>query len=163
MWPRRVRCQRCRRRIAEGAPHPFERASFGVEHDNALVAIAVGGVHLFRGSIDEHVRCLTHVLRIQVPPALSAVPDLHDELSSHREFQNHVVADAGSGLSRPARAPSDPYKVVRVHEDAVLASRPYRPCAWPAPTGQQFSRRIELEYRRRGVGTLRLRNRLRHV
>ena len=43
------------RRIAEGAPHPLELPGVRIEHDDALVAIAIGDVELAGRRVHEHV------------------------------------------------------------------------------------------------------------
>src|SRR5215471_15635073 len=124
LWPGSVRGQSCRGRIAKSAPHSLESSSLGVEHNDTLVAVAISDIDLFCNGVDEDVRRLAHVLRVEISFTLSAVTNLHDELPGHCEFQNHVVADPGRRLSRPARAPTDPDKIIRIDENAVLASRP---------------------------------------
>jgi hypothetical protein len=77
-----------------------------VEHDDALVAITVGGVHLFSGRVDEHIRRLMDVSRCRRCLALAAVADLHDELPAIVNFR--IMSSLTPGVvwrGQPARPP----------------------------------------------------------
>src|SRR5262245_38947512 len=95
-----------------------------------------------------------HVHRVHVAGALPPVPDLHHELPGLRELQDHVIAAAGGRRLGPSTVSADPHEVLRIDPDSVLAFRPIEPCTIPSPTRQELAPGIELEYRRRGIGTL---------
>jgi hypothetical protein len=57
-----------RRLVAECAPHPLERAGVGVEHDHAVIAVAVGDEQLVGRRMHPDVRRL-----MQIAAALSAM------------------------------------------------------------------------------------------
>ena len=92
------------RHVAEGAPHPLERAGVGVEHDHAPVAVAVGDEELVRLRVHERVRRLVEVLRVGVALALPGTADLHDELPGLRELEDLMVLVRRCRRSR--RSPS---------------------------------------------------------
>ena len=64
-----------------------------IEHDDAVIAVAVGDEQLVGRRMHPDVRGAVHVLRVGVALALVAVADLHDELAVLRELQQLVVGD----------------------------------------------------------------------
>ncbi len=67
--------------VAVGAPVALERAGVGVDHDDALVAIAVGDVGFVRRRIDEDLRGAPEVLRVVAAGVLSRMTHLQQELA----------------------------------------------------------------------------------
>ena len=81
------------RLVAEGTPHALELAGVGIEHDDAVIAVAVGHEQLV--GLRQHPR-----IGGRCTLAVSALPllwlllaDLQDELAVLRELQELVVGD----------------------------------------------------------------------
>src|SRR5262245_45480475 len=89
---RRIRRIVCRHwsiagHLAIRAPMTFVGAGFGVEDDDAPVAIAVGYIDLMRGLVHVDVGWAAEILLVVAAPVLSGFADLHDELAIKCEFQ----------------------------------------------------------------------------
>ena len=82
--------------VAVGAPVPLVLAGLGVEHDHAMVAVAVGDVHFIGLFVDKRLGRQPEVLDVVAAFALVGLADLHQEFSVLREFQDHVVVVATS-------------------------------------------------------------------
>jgi len=78
--------------VAECAPHAFELAAIGIEHRNAMVAVAVGNEQFVGLAMHPHVRRLLEILRVGIAFARRAAADLHDEFAVLREFDDLVIA-----------------------------------------------------------------------
>ena len=112
--------------LAEGAPHPLERAGVGIEHDDAVIAVAVGHEQLVGARMHPHIGGAMQVRGVGVALALVALADLHDELAVLRELQELIVGDrleAGQAVGRAVVA-ADPDEALVVDVDAVLALGP---------------------------------------
>ena len=123
---------------------PLEGAGLGVEHDDAVVAVAVGDIDLVRRVVGHHVRRPAEPgLRRR---ALGAVvlADLLEEFSVRREFQDLVAVVVAA----------EPDIAVAVDVDAVLVLTHGWPALGAAPGGEQIAVGIELQHRRRGLAAL---------
>ena len=81
------------RLVAIRAPVPLVCARVGVEHDDAVIAVAVGDVELVGLLVEERLRRQPQVLDVVAPLARARLPDLHQEFSVSRELQDHVVVE----------------------------------------------------------------------
>ena len=126
-------------RAPVGAPVALVGASLRVEHDDPVVAIAVGDEQLVRLGIDGHRRGPVEMPGVRVPADDPLPADLQEELAVGRELENLAV------LRIVAR---DPHVPLRVDEDAVLVERPVVARARPAPGADQDAGAVELEDRR---------------
>jgi hypothetical protein len=148
-------------------------AGFGVEHDDAVIAVAVGDVELVGVLVHERLGREPEVGNVVAAFARRRLPDLHQEFSVPGELQHHVVVerraglalafvlltvlsgDRGGGAATAAcrrRAPTvaaDPDVASIVHGDAVVRVRPVIAGPRSAPVADQVSGGIELEDRRR--------------
>ena len=141
-------------RLAEGAPGPLERAGVGVEHDDAVIAVAVGDEQLVGARQHPRVRGAMHVRGVGVALALVALADLQDELAVERELQERVVGhrlQAGDAGGRAVVA-ADPDEALVVDVDAVLALGPFEAVARAAPGLDEIAGGVEHHDRRRGLG-----------
>ena len=141
-------------RLAEGAPGPLERAGVSVEHDDAMVAVAVGDEHLVGLRQDVRIRGAMHVRGVAVALALVALADLEHGLAVERELDELIV---GHGLqSRRARCraliAADPRETLVIDADAVLALGPFVARAFAAPALDEIAGRVEHHHGRRGLG-----------
>src|SRR6516165_5306941 len=121
--------------LAEGTPHALERAGVGVEHNDAMVAIAVGDIELVALRVYPHVCRPVQVCGVGIALALVAVADLHDELAVLGELQELIVGyrlEARQAVGRAAVA-ADPDEALVVDMNAVLALRPFVAGAVAAP------------------------------
>ena len=84
-----------RRACAVGAPVAFVRAGLGVEHDDALVAVAVGDIQLVGLRIDEDLSRQPEILGVVAAIARAGLADLHQEFSILRELHDHAVVMTG--------------------------------------------------------------------
>ena len=148
----RGRRRRAVGRIAERAPHPLECAGFGVKHNHAAVAIAVGHERFVRFLVDEHVGRSVDVLLIRVALALTLRAELLQEDALRRELQQHVIGDA---------APADPDDIFVVDGNPVLGERPVVSLTRAAPRVQEFAVGVEFENRGRRLRLQILRHRCR--
>ena len=80
------------RLVAVGAPVALELAGVGVEHDDALVAVAVGDVGLVLLLVDGDLGDHAEVLGAVAVDRHALLADLHQELAVLRELQHHAVA-----------------------------------------------------------------------
>src|SRR6516165_2856045 len=152
--------------LAEGTPHALERAGVGVEHNDAMVAIAVGDIELVALRVYPHVCRPVQVCGVGIALALVAVADLHDELAVLRELQELIVGDrlqARQAVGRAAVA-ADPDEALVVDMNAVLALRPFVAGAVAAPGLDVVAGLVEHHdgwRSHREVGSLRVRGRCR--
>ena len=141
-------------RLAEGAPGPLERAGVGVEHDDAVIAIAVGHEQLVGARQHPRIRGAMQVRGVGVAFALVALADLQDELAVGVNFRS---ASSATGF-RPADAggralvAADPGEALVVDVDAVLALGPLVAVARAAPGLDEIPGGIEHHDRRRSLG-----------
>ena len=112
------------RAVAVRAPHSFEGAGVGVEHDDAPVPVAVGDVHLIGRRVQLHVGRPVHVLGVVVPSTLTLMADLQHELAQPGELENLRILRAIAG---------GPNEVLLINVDAVLALGPFIAGALAAP------------------------------
>ena len=128
------------RLVAVGAPVPLVLAGVGVEHDHAVVAVAVGDVQLVGLLVDEGLRRQPEIVDVVAALARLRLADLHQELPVLRELQHHVVVErlraAGlalvllpvlsgrrlprRGRRRAAAVAADPDVALVVDSDAVV-------------------------------------------
>src|SRR5215471_15060434 len=119
---------------------PLVGAGRRIEHDDAVIAIAVGDIDLVRRLVDRGLRGLAELGRIAGALAWRDLADLRDELAVEREFQDRVVI---------VRIAADPDEAAFVDLDAVLAPDPFIAFAGTAPGAQQIAVHVELQYGRR--------------
>ena len=79
--------------VAVGAPVPLVLAGVGVEHDDAMVAVAVGDVQLVGLLVDEGLGRQPQIRDVVAALARSRLADLHQEFAVLRELQHHVVVE----------------------------------------------------------------------
>src|SRR5580658_4813174 len=79
------------RLVTVGAPIAFECAAVGVEHDYALVAVAVRDVDFVGLRVDENLGGQAQVGSVVAAVALSRLADLHQEFAFLRELHDHAV------------------------------------------------------------------------
>src|SRR5437867_1201810 len=162
--------------VAVRTPMPFVLSGIGVIHDHAVVAITVSDVYLVGLFVDEDFCRSSKVLNVVAAFALSRLADLHQELSSLREFQNHRVVGVSNGTAdllfildllaarpTPTRAPSgasrgcadavaaDPDVAFVVDGDSVIGIWPIVTLTRSAPTRQQVALLIEVQNGRCGL------------
>ena len=135
--------------VAVRAPGSFELTGFRVEHGDAFVQIPVGDERFRAAVIERHfgdssevflVVAVTHERRLVVGRARVTAgvgfPELFDELSVAREFQDVGVA--------PAVA-ADPNVVHRIDGDPMIRLRPVVALAGTAPVVDEVALWVELE------------------
>src|SRR5262245_48981773 len=120
-------------------------AGFGIEDDDAPVAIAVGHIDLMHGLVHVDVGRAAEVLRVVAAFVLSGLADLHDELAIEREFQDLAVLRFIA---------ADPDEIGVVHEDAMLRRRPFISASRTAPGANQLTLLVELQHWRRWKAAL---------
>src|SRR5437588_10732585 len=77
------------RNISIGAPHPFECKRNGIEHDDALVQVAIGHVQLMRSLIHFQPGGLPKLVRVSaIGRALRRMADLTEELPVICKLEN---------------------------------------------------------------------------
>src|SRR3954454_6175690 len=135
-------------RLAVSAPMPLVSAGGGVEHDDAVIAVAVGDIDLVGILVDRGFGRLAELRGVVAAPARRDLADLHHELAVEREFQNGVVV---VGIA------ADPDKSLLVDFDAMLAPDPLIALAGTAPRAQQIAVGIEFQHRRRRRAAFRTR------
>src|SRR2546427_13304527 len=92
---------------------PFVFPGVGVIHNHAMVAVAVGHVHLIGLLVYENFRRSSKILNVVAAFALTGLADLHEKLPGLCEFENHRVIGISNGSAGllfvlhllPARAP----------------------------------------------------------
>jgi hypothetical protein len=130
----RLRC------LAVGAPMPLVRAGRGVEHDDAVVAVAVGDVDLVRRAIDPDVGRRAQLRGVVIAAARAGLADLHHELAVAAELEHRTV------LAVVAAEPDRRF----VDANAVFLPRPIEALPGAAPSLHEVAFRIELDHRRGG-------------
>ena len=103
------------RLVAVGAPVALHLAGVGVEHGDALVAIAVGDIGLVGLRIDPDLGDAAEILQIVAAAVLAEVADLQQELAVLGEFEDVRVLLAVA---------ADPDIALVVDMDAVVRLRP---------------------------------------
>ena len=137
--------------LAERAPHTLELASVRIEHDDAMVAVAVGDENLVGARVDPRIGGAMHVDRVGVAFALIAAPDLQQKFAVEREFEQCIVGHRLKPRIPALRAivAAYPHMTVAVDVDTVLALRPFEAAARSAPRFHVVARRIEYHHGRR--------------
>src|SRR5215510_14273195 len=128
------------RPVAIGAPVPLVGASRGVEHNDALVAVAVGDEQLVGLTIDHHFGGPAEMLGVVRSARRAGLADPHHELAVARELE-----DVPAGLDIVA----DPDEVVVIDMDAVPVVAPRVARAIAAPALHHLAVLIEFDHRRR--------------
>ena len=139
-------------RVAIGAPVPLVGAGGGVEHDDAVVAVAVGDVDLVGLLVDRGFGGLAELRGVVAALARRDLADLHHEFAVEGEFQDGVVV---VGIA------ADPDETPLVDLDAVFAPDPLIAFAGAAPGAQQVAVAVEFQHWRRGDAAFRARRRQR--
>src|SRR5262245_46935163 len=127
------------RPVAIGAPVPLVGAGRGVEHDDALVAVAVGDEQLVGLAIDHHVGGTPEMLGVVRSARRAGLADPHHELAVAGELE-----DVPAGLDIVA----DPDEVVVIDVDAVPIIAPGVARTIAAPALHDLAVLIELDHRR---------------
>src|SRR4029453_8270570 len=103
------------RPLAIGTPMALVLAGLGVEHDHAVIDVAVGDVQFVGVAIDDHVRRRAEVIRVVAAAALPLTADLHQELALAREREDlRIFLAAGS----------QPDTIAMIDVDAMLERGP---------------------------------------
>src|SRR5262249_60716200 len=137
-------------RLAEGAPHPLERAGIRVEDNDAVIAVTVGYEQFVGRRMDPGVGGAVYIDRVGIALALVAFADLQHEFAIGRELQLRVIGDrleSGEARGRTI-VPAHPHEALVVDMDAVLALGPVIPAARPAPSLDEVAGGIEHHDRR---------------
>ncbi len=143
------------RRIAVRAPHALEGAAVGVVDDHAVVAVAVGQVHLVGLVVDVDLRDLAEDVGARAVDRIARrMADLHQKAPALRELQDLPVGRA---------VPADPDVALGIDPDAVFARRPVIALTRSAPPVDQVAVRREFEDGRRRHAALRARRNLRRA
>ena len=102
--------------------------------------------------MNNRVRRLVQVTRVRVSATRVAPPDLHDELTAQREFQQLVVGDRLETrlVARRAVVPAEPDKPLVVDVDPVFALGPLVAVPGPSPGIEEITVAVEPQYVRRG-------------
>src|SRR5579864_3322210 len=130
------------RRFSIGAPHPFEGARFGVEHDDAPIEVPIGEVNLVS-------------LLVQIDPGRAAedgrVRIIHGRGGRMANLQNKFpLARELDCLTVFSAVAGNPNVSGMVDEDAVLRTRPVIAGTRSAPGFEKIALGIKYENRRRG-------------
>ena len=141
------------RPLAVGAPVPLVGAGRGVEHDDAVIAVAVRRRRAsLAARIDPDVGRLAELGGVVVALARTGLADLHHELAVAGELQDEAVV----------------LVVAAEPDEALVDRRGCRAPAWasrsparPAPGLHHVALGIELDHRRRRHAALRARRLLR--
>ena len=143
-------------------------AGLRIEHDHAMVAVAIGDVKFIGPCRQTSWRGL-EIFDVVAAFALAGLADLHQEFSVLRELQDHVVVEwpaaglrliQGGGLRwrrdcGPAAIAADPDVAFVVDGDSVIGGRPIVALARSAPVPDEIALFVELENRRRRHAALR--------
>jgi hypothetical protein len=116
-------------------------ASRRVEHDDALVLVAVGDVDLVGSAVDFYRRGPTEGGRVIAPETLPCLADLQQELPVARELQHVVVVVAVA---------ADPHIALGIDMNAVFELKPVVAGTGPAPRLNDVAVAVELDDRRSG-------------
>ena len=133
---------------------PLVGAGGGIEHDDAVVAVAVGDVDLAGFLVDRGFGGLSELRGVVASLARRDAADLRYELAVEGEFQDRVVV---VGVA------ADPDEAFLVDLDAVLAPDPFIAVAGAAPGAQQIAVGVEFQHRRRRDAAFRTRRRQRRA
>ena len=110
--------------VAVRTPHTLESERPGVDHDNAVVPVAVGDIQLIACGIHRQVGGAAQILRVRAAAALALTAELRQELALCRELEDLGILVA---VSR------QPDVVLHIDKDAVLGRRPLIALAGAAP------------------------------
>ncbi len=137
-------------RFAVSAPDPLDLAGVAVEHRDAMVAVAVGGVDFIGLGVEFERRDLAELGQIGARGQRPAFAEFFHELSVGRELQHHGVGFAVA---------AEPDKSLVVDKNGMLLQRPVvaKIVARPAPRLDHVARLIEHQYRWRRHAALRSR------
>ena len=138
--------------VAERAPHALERAGVRIEHDHAVIAVAIGDVQLVRRLMDPDVSGAMHVARVGVALLALLSPMRIASLPSPVSFRIWIVIDRlqfGDAVGGAVVA-GDRHKAFRVDVDAVLTLGPLRAGVLTAPALDERAGGVEHHHRRRG-------------
>src|SRR5262249_9733382 len=127
------------RLVAVSSPVTLHLAGVGIDHRDALVAIAVGDISLVGFCIDPDLRRPAEVLRIVAAAVRAEMADLQQELAVLGELEDLRVLLAVA---------ADPYVTLVVDVDAMIRLRPLVARSRTAPRTHQIALRIEDQYRR---------------
>src|SRR5262249_51051273 len=127
------------RAFAIGAPVALVGPSRGIEHDDAVIAVAVRDVQLVGGRVDPEIGRLPELGRVIVALARTGLADLHHELAIAGELEKETIVLVVA---------AEPDKVL-VDANAVLLLRPFVASPVPAPGLHDIAVRIELDDRGR--------------
>src|SRR6516225_10975821 len=141
------------RPLAEGAPHPLERAGVRIEDDNTMIAVTVRHEQFIGRCMHPGVRGAVHVDRVSIALALVASADLQHELSVGRELQVCIIGnrlEPGQAGGRTIVS-ADPHEALMVDIDAMLALGPVISAPRAAPGLHEVASRIEHDDRGRSL------------
>src|SRR5437879_1618848 len=133
-----------------------------IVNDDAMVAVAIRDIKLVRRLVDKHFRGTLEVFDIVAAFALAGMPDLHQEFSVLREFQDHVVVERSTpglrlicggslrrrGNLRTAAVAADPDVSFVIDGDSMIRDRPIVTLARSSPVPDEIALLVELENRR---------------
>src|SRR5262249_53850994 len=138
-------------RLANGAPHPLERAGVRVEDDDAVIAVTVGYEQFVGWRMDPGVGRAVHIDHVGIALALVAFADLQHEFAVGRELQIRGIRDRPEPGEARGRTivPAQPHKTLVVDIDAVLALGPVISAPRPAPGLYEVAGGIEHDDRGR--------------
>ena len=112
-----------------------------VEHDHAVIAVAVGDIEFVVGRVDDHVGRAAEPSGVVAAGQFARAADLLHELAVARELQDLAVLVLGIA--------ADPDEVVVVDENAMLVGGPFVALTGAAPGLHDIAGLIELDDRRR--------------
>src|SRR5258708_14574852 len=78
--------------MAIGAPVALVLAGVGIEHDHAVIAVAVRDDQLIGFLVDEQLGRTLDMLGVFAALTLAGLADLHQEFSILSKLQNNVIA-----------------------------------------------------------------------
>jgi len=160
--------------VAIGPPVTLVLAGFGVEDDDAVIAISIGDIEFIRFRIDEGFGREPEIGGVVAPTARMRFTDLQQELPLLGELENHVVfealeagrkaaatrgliaaCDGAPAALRFASIAADPDIALVIDGDAMVRDGPVIAFTRTAPVTDQFARLIEFEHWRSGDTALR--------
>src|SRR5437016_8743831 len=123
--------------MAIGAPVALVLAGVGIEHDHAVIAVAVRDDQFIGLLVDEQLGRTLYILGVVAALALAGLADLHQEFAVLSELQNHVVVVVtacrrlpGWRTRRGASIPADPNIPFVVDCDSVIGFGPIVTGPW---------------------------------